>query len=245
MLLRSLLIVGLSLVAHHAYAAPKTAPGAASKPSAKGAEKNPTRKAPPEATSRTSEDNRRDSTVLLGYSYVVYGLVLPGRKGPAVYWIYDDEWEFGFDYTGADYSFSLLKVDLATFEEKVYHATARWFPGNSFNLTFGLGQRSYDLRLGTSYFEKYVPATQGVPPLIQVENQILSLAIGNQWQWDWGGSLSADWLTLYVTVGQGKEKAPILDYVSGEGRSLLNGLVSYLRYGPTFALARLTFGFAF
>ncbi len=245
MLLRSLLIVGLSVFSHHVEAAPKATPSAASKSSAKGAENHPTRKAPHAATAQTSEGNRRDSTVLVGYSYVVYGLALPGRKGPAVYWIFDDEWEFGFDYTSADYSLSLLTVDLASFEEKVYHATARWFPGNSFNLMLGLGQRSYDLRLGTSYFEKYVPATKSVPPLIEVENQILSLAISNQWQWDWGGSLSADWLTLYVTIGQGKAHAPILDSVSGEGRSVLKGLVSYLRYGPTFALGRLTFGFAF
>ena len=69
---------------------------------------------------------------------------------------------------------------------------ARWFPGNSFNILMGYFQR------GIASDSWPTTNASGGTVTYKVDRKItdFSLAIGNQWIFDFGLTLGADWLVL-------------------------------------------------
>ena len=142
-----------------------------------------------------SAGNRKDQTVRLGMKNGVH--VFYFVTSPYVLEFPGEDWTFGLvygsgdlkttqtstTYTGASAS-SVTVTD--TWKFSTSEITGRYYIGNSFNIPFGVAM--YNLHddnweySSTASYELDYSITQ------------FNIGIGNDWTFDWGGYIAADWI---------------------------------------------------
>jgi len=84
-------------------------------------------------------------------------------------------------------------------EYKSQGIAARWFTGNSFNIFLALHQRTWDVSLTAWPDQDASPSVFAIYDLT-AKATVATLAIGNQWQADWGGVFGVDWISVATAV---------------------------------------------
>ena len=183
-----------------------------------------------------SADNRKDQTVRLGLKsgahpmYFVttpFVLEFPGAE------LLGEDWTFGLVYgsgdltttqTSTSYSsgaYSTLTVT-DTWKFSTTELTGRYYIGNSFNIPFGIAMynvhkddfRYQDLDTTSSTYREITYWD------LDYKMTQLNVGIGNDWAFDWGGYIAADWfqggvkLTEKVSV---KHKSGTISDTSNKG----------------------------
>ena len=142
-----------------------------------------------------SAGNRKDQTVRLGMKTGVHLFYLV--SAPFVLEFPGEDWTFGLVYGSGDFtttqtsttytgasSSSVTVTD--TWEFNTSEITGRYYIGNSFNIPFGVAM--YNLHddnweySSTASYELDYSITQ------------FNIGIGNDWTFDWGGYIAADWI---------------------------------------------------
>ncbi len=195
---------------------------------------------------KTSEDNRSASRFSLFWEPFGFGPLMPVKSGWAAAWLLNADWTLELDYFAGGYGVKISQIDVLTITEKLITANARWYLGNSFNLRFGFGQRRYKFSLGDDFLAKITADEITYFPALEVQNEIITLGLGNRWQLDNGVTLGCDWLDLHLTTGQGRIQSKVLSYVKDESdRDDVSKLLRYMRYGPSFDVLRFYVGYTF
>ena len=142
-----------------------------------------------------SAGNRKDQMVRLGMKSGIHLFYLIST--PFVLEFPGEDWTFGLVYGSGDYtttqtsttyssgSYSSVTVT-DTWEFSTSELTGRYYIGNSFNIPFGVAM--YNLHddnweySSTASYELDYSITQ------------FNIGIGNDWTFDWGGFIAADWI---------------------------------------------------
>ncbi len=195
---------------------------------------------------RDSEKNRADSKASLFFIPISSGVVLPSKTGFSATWIWDSSSSLEAEYLSGSYGLSFSHLDIAKFSEKIVSLKYRMYTGNSFNWFAGVGQRSYRFAIGDDLLAVATKQTVPTIPVFVVENQVISLGLGNRWQFDNRFTLGFDWFELLIPVGRGKIQDDTLAYFANEGdRDKTEKFLKFLRYGPTFSAIKLQLGYSF
>ena len=85
---------------------------------------------------------------------------------------------------------SSVRLNKAEVSDYMFLLQARWFVGNSFNLTGGLGQR----KISASFEAESVSSGDKVGIDVDVTSLVAQFALGNTWSFKSGFVLGADWI---------------------------------------------------
>lgn len=181
----------------------------------------------------------------VNYHASLLSLPVPLKHGPSIGFIANENWTFELGYFAGSFGLGAVIVDLASFNEKLITATARYYPGKSFNWIFGVGWQAYDARLGSD-IAGAISSDPSSIDLVRVQTLGLQLGFGNRWQWDNGFNFGVDWLTLNVPLATLSSESIALDYSGNSSvRGRIEDVLKFLRYIPTGAVARVNIGYAF
>lgn len=199
-----------------------------------------------EAPPDNSKTARAASRLSVLGSYGVYSFLVSGKKGVQAGFIASDLWTYQLDYFAGDLGLKKYGLNLVSFEEKLMTLHARRYFGNSFNVLFGLGERSYTLELGSRVLNYIEPSLRDHYGSFTVKNYIVDFGLGNRWQWKNGITLGADWFSLEYPISKSRVSPdPVSEVEDGKTRRNLGRLVNTLKYVPTFTFFKLNFGYTF
>lgn len=195
---------------------------------------------------KTSRSNRQETDYSLFYIPMNYGIIMPTKTGFAGSWMINGEWTLEGEYLDGGYSLGFLGIDLFDLSERIIGLNTRWYPGNSFNLKFGVAERKYNFSLGSDYLNRITGGDVAETKFLEVKNEVLLLGLGNRWQYDSGFTFGFDWFELIVPVGKASVKENFLHTVKNQSdRNDIQDVIDYMRTGTTFNAIKLHVGYAF
>ena len=97
--------------------------------------------------------------------------------------------------------------------------TGRYFFGNSFNLTSGLGYRTASINYTISVASSL--SNINIDGKLEIQSIVVPLFIGNRWSWKSGFSLGCDWIGIMVPV-TGSSKGSVSGTLSSSDASSIN-----------------------
>ena len=142
-----------------------------------------------------SAGNRKDQMVRLGIKTGIHPFYFV--TAPFVLEFPGEDWTFGLVYGSGDLTTTQTSTTYTgassssvtvteTWEFKTSEITGRYYIGNSFNIPFGVAM--YNLH--DDEWEYSSTATYELDYSITQFN----IGIGNDWTFDWGGFIAADWI---------------------------------------------------
>ncbi len=149
-----------------------------------------------------SKTNRATKTVGVTYALLPllhFGTLFAPPIG--IDWIANDHFTLGgeFGSGGASVSDSGNK---ATVDFSNMGARARWFPGtNSFYLGAAVNQRSFTGTATVDAKDSTTGLTATAKGTVDSSATVAAITLGNQWTFDFGMTITADWLILSGAVG--------------------------------------------
>ena len=170
-----------------------------------------------------SKGNRKSNMLLIGKTAGIHPFYILNQ--PYRFELPGESWSFGLEYGSS--TASILSKSFTLSNQGLY---ARWFPGNSFNILMGYFQRGIASDAWTTTNASLGTVTYKVDTKITD----LGLAIGNQWIFDFGLTLGADWLMLGSgsltrtdTVTSGTEDATSKAKASSKTKVSTSGVVVF------------------
>ena len=170
-----------------------------------------------------SKGNRKSNMLLIGKSLGIHPFYVLNQ--PYRFELPGESWSFGLEYGSS--KASILSKSFTVSNQGLY---ARWFPGNSFNILMGYFNRGFASDAWTTTNASLATVTYKVDTKITD----FSLAIGNQWIFDFGLTLGADWLmmgsgsaTTTATVTSGTEDTTSKANASSKTKVATSGVVIF------------------
>jgi hypothetical protein len=133
----------------------------------------------------------------------------------------------------------VFNVDLGEVREERVSLHARYFPGNSFNMLFGLAYQKGKVELGSD-----IPKTPDVN-FFEMENFALTLGLGNRWQMANGITLGVDWIRFNQPLFGQWENDAVLKHVSNRSARSIKRIINNFNTLPTFTVLGLSIGYTF
>ena len=137
------------------------------------------------SASADSKGSRKSNMLLIGKTLGIHPFYILNQ--PYRFELPGESWSFGLEYGSS--KASILSKSFTVSNQGLY---ARWFPGNSFNILMGYFNRGFASDAWTTTNASLATVTYKVDTKITD----FSLSIGNQWIFDFGLTLGADWLML-------------------------------------------------
>lgn len=125
------------------------------------------------------------------------------QYGVGGYYNHGASWQFGAalltgseDISGEVSDIGTVTLKKADLSGSATFAYGRYFFGNSFNGSAGLGYRTAkaDYRIEDTASDDYVEGT------LDISSVVTTLAIGNHWSWNSGFTIGVDWLAAMVPL---------------------------------------------
>lgn len=186
-----------------------------------------------------TEDLRADSfgTLMLGYQ--PFATWIPSKWTASYTQIFNRKWSLEGEYSRSSLSFPLVGVDIGKIREERVNLQARYYPGNSFNWSFGLMYQHGEANLGGD-----IPATSGVD-VFRMESFGATGGFGNRWQWENGFSFGIDWFRMNQPLFGRWEDKGVLKTVSKKDSDDLKRIMRAFNNFPTFVFFGLSVGYTF
>lgn len=186
-----------------------------------------------------SEDLRDDSfgTLMLGYQ--PFTTWIPGKWTASYTQIFNRKWSLEGEYSQGYLSVPVLNVDIGKIKEERVSLQARYYPGNSFNWTFGMMYQRGEAKLGSD-----IPATSKFD-VFEMESFGATLGFGNRWQWKNGITFGLDWFRMNQPLFGRWENESVLKTVSSKDASDLKRIMRAFNTFPTFVFLGINLGYTF
>lgn len=186
-----------------------------------------------------SEDLREDSfgTLMLGFQ--PFTTWIPGKWTASYTQNFSRYWTLEGEYSRGSLSIPIKSIDIGAITEQRATLQARYFPGNSFNLSFGLLYQKGEAHLGAD-----IPATSSVD-VFAMENFGGTVGFGNRWQWENGITFGLDWLRINQPLFGRWEQEAVLKKVSANDASDLKKIMRAFNTLPTFVFLGISLGYTF
>jgi hypothetical protein len=186
-----------------------------------------------------SQDLRDESTGTLTVGYQLLTTWIPSKWTVSYTQILSHYWSIEGEYAKGSLSLPVAGVDIGGISERRATLQARYYPGNSFNFTFGFTYHKAIANLGGD-----IPATTG-KDFFTMENIGATVGIGNRWQWKNGFTLGIDWLRINQPLFGKREDEAVLKTVSPSHASDLKKIMHAFNNLPTFVLLGFQLGYTF
>ncbi|MES2529326.1 MAG: hypothetical protein V4598_19720 [Bdellovibrionota bacterium] len=186
-----------------------------------------------------SEDLRDDSfgTLLLGYQ--PFTTWIPSKWTASYTQIFNRNWTLEGEYSKGSLSVPVFSVDIGEIKEERVSLQSRYYPGNSFNWSFGLMYQKGEAKLGAD-----IPATTKLD-VFEMESFGATLGFGNRWQWQNGFTLGIDWFRMNQPLFGRWENESVLKTVSADDADELKKIMRAFNTLPTFVFLGLQLGYTF
>jgi hypothetical protein len=195
---------------------------------------------------KSSADNRADSHLSLFYLPLDIGLVLPTKRGFALSWIANEDLTIEAEYLSGSYGLGFLSVDLVSLSESLTTVRARYYPWNSLNFFAGFAERDYRFGVGPEIQDKIANYSRTELPRLSIKNQVLSLGVGNRWQFDNGITIGVDWFEWVKGIGRGEIDEDVTGLIKDpKYKASMQNVLNYMRYGSTFNALKVQLGYSF
>jgi hypothetical protein len=148
-------------------------------------------------------------------------------------------WSIEGEYSRSSLSAPIFHIDIGEIKEERAALQARYYPGNSFNISFGTVYQHARAELGGD-----IPATSG-PNFFEMSNAAFTLGFGNRWQWGNGFTLGVDWFRWNQPLFARWENDSVLKNVSGSNARDIRRIMNNFNSLPTFVLLGLSIGYTF
>lgn len=186
-----------------------------------------------------SEDLREDSFGTFTLGYQPFATWIPSKWSASYTQIFSSRWSLEGEYSRSSLSIPIKGIDIGAIREERVNLQARYYPGNSFNWTFGLVYQRAQAHLGAD-----IPATSKIN-VFEMENFGLSAGLGNRWQWKNGFTFGVDWFRMNQPLFSRWENDSVLKTVSSDDASDLKSIMRAFNTLPTFVLLGLQLGYTF
>lgn len=186
-----------------------------------------------------SEDLRDHSFGSLMLGYQAFTTWIPGKWTGSYTQIFNRKWSLEGEYSRATLSVPVLNVDIGKIREERVTLQARYYPGNSFNWTFGMMYQHGEANLGAD-----IPATTNVD-VFRMENFGATAGFGNRWQWKNGVTFGVDWFRMNQPLFGRWEDKGVLKTVSKKDADDLKKIMRAFNTFPTFVFFGLSVGYTF
>jgi hypothetical protein len=186
-----------------------------------------------------TEDLREDSfgTVMLGYR--LFTTWIPSQWTASYTQNFSRYWTVEGEYARGSLSADFFGVDLGEVTEERVTLQARHYPGNSFNISFGLLYQKGSAELGAD-----IPKTP-VVNAFEMENFGVTAGLGNRWQWENGITVGVDWIRINQPLFNQWENDAVLKYVSASDARHIKRIMRNFNTLPTFVVLGFAVGYTF
>lgn len=194
----------------------------------------------------TGRSLRLAQSVSFRLSYTLYGLITSGKKGAHFLWHLENGNQIEFAHLRGEYAIKGFKVDIASFQERLNTIAYRQYLGNSFDFQYGIGRRTYSIKLGDDLVKYIEPIKDWEREMVRIESLVLQFGIGNTWSWKNGFSCGADWFALHYPIKTLDLKAPSGERIQNPpSRNAYEKMLAVAKRFPTISLLQLHLGWSF
>jgi hypothetical protein len=201
-----------------------------------------------ESKNLSSWDNRAIDNIRVGVAPWIPGTLYPLKRGFIVDYSIDENNSVGGEYQSGGFKVGLFNLQFGEFKEQLYLIPYKSFTGNSFYWKAGLGLRKYRVSLGDKILDTIGTVTGhdlGSIRILEVQNEVLLVGVGNEWQFDPGFYWGVDWLELFVPIGQGKVKDDVSDLLPADEGRLVRKAIDYMEKKISLNILKIKVGWAF
>ena len=147
-----------------------------------------------------SKTNRAEKTVGITIPLIPIHLETLLTWPIGLQYIHSDHWVFGGEYGSASATIedgdSKAKLDFSNMG-----VNTRWFPNtNSFNVGLALNQRTFTGEATVKARDAVTGIEAQVKGAVEANATVATILISNQWTFDFGMTITADWLVLSGAV---------------------------------------------
>ncbi len=188
---------------------------------------------------KRSEDLRDDSFGTLAVGYQPFTTWIPSKWTVSYTQNLSRYWAIEGEYSKGSLSLPVYGVDIGEISEKRVNLQARYFPGNSFNWSFGLFYQKGEAELGGD-----IPSVNG-EDVFDMEAFGATLGFGNRWQWENGITFGIDWFRVNQPFfGQWEDEA-VLKQLGADDASDVKKIMRAFNTLPTFVILGFRLGYTF
>ncbi len=186
-----------------------------------------------------SEDLRDESFGTLAVGYQPFTTWIPSKWTASYTQIFSRYWTLEGEYSKGSLSVPVFSVDIGEIKEERVTLQTRYYPGNSFNWSFGLMYQKGEAKLGAD-----IPATTSLD-VFEMESFGATLGFGNRWQWQNGITFGIDWFRMNQPLFGRWENEAVLKTVSAKDADELKKIMRAFNTLPTFVLLGFQLGYTF
>lgn len=186
-----------------------------------------------------SEDLRDDSFGTLAVGYQPFTTWIPSKWTLSYTQTFSRYWSLEGEYSKGSLSIPVYSVDIGEITEERVTLQARYYPGNSFNWSFGLLYQKGSAELGAD-----IPATSN-HDVFEMESFGATLGFGNRWQWKNGITFGIDWFRVNQPFFGQWENESVLKQVSANDADDLKKIMRAFNTLPTFVFLGFQLGYTF
>ncbi len=186
-----------------------------------------------------SEDLRDDSFGTLAVGYQPFTTWIPSKWTASYTQNFSRYWVLEGEYSKGSLSLPVYGIDIGEISEQRATLQARYFPGNSFNWSFGILFQKGEAELGGD-----IPSV-GAENVFVMESFGATLGFGNRWQWESGVTFGIDWFRVNQPFFGQWEDEKVLKSVSADDASDLKRIMRAFNTLPTFVFLGIQIGYTF
>ena len=186
---------------------------------------------------------REEKNIALNVNLSPANFPFPLAWGVNGNYVINGDWMIGIDYLRSNKALGLFSVELGEIQERTYALQMRRFFGNSFNIKFGIGQRSTDIRFARNLFD--LITNNYSETASEFESKFIRLGFGNQWHIKRRYTVAVDWFSLDIPY-DGKVITSASRFAdSQEDKDDIEDAESILKYYPNAAIVKFEVGVIF
>lgn len=191
---------------------------------------------------KPSKAAREKSDLALNGSYSFLSYPFPSTTGVSAHYIASADWSFGTEFTSANWSLEILKLQLLDFDEKSLSLEAKRFFGNSFNIRMALAYRQTDFSFAPSLFSISLKESETISA---AEALVIRFGVGNQWHFKQRYTLAVDWLSVEAPFYRRIIRSAARFASSSEDRNYIEKAEKTLQLYPVISMLKIQAGFIF
>jgi hypothetical protein len=188
---------------------------------------------------KRSMDLRDDSFGTVAVGYQLFTTWIPSKWTASYTQNLSRYWAIEGEYSKGSLSLPVVGFDIGEVTEQRATVQARYFPGNSFNWSFGLLYQKGKAELGGD-----IPAV-GSYEFFEMENFGATLGFGNRWQWENGITLGIDWFRVNQPLFGKWENDGVVKKLNSDDASDVKKIIRAFNTLPTFVLLGFQIGYTF
>jgi len=186
---------------------------------------------------------REEKNISINLNLSPINVPFPMAWGINGYYIVNRNWMVGLDYLNSSRSIGFFSIEFGEIKENIYTVQARRFFGNSFNVKFGVGQRSTEVKFVKNLFDLVTHNYSETAS--KFETKFIRLGIGNKWHFRNRYTLAIDWFSVDIPFSGEVVTSASQFAKAQEDKDDIKNAESLLKYYPSGGIIKFDIGVVF